>query len=221
MAIEMGKNQKNIIGIFGKKQSGKTTSYKFIEKHVPLNFVVQKFSFAEKLKRLTADIFNVDYNKLVGTEEDKSSPTHLYWSDVDLMIKLSFFGANHAFQHGKITHRQLLQLVGTDLFRAIKKDVWVENTIRAMEKSQANLCVVDDVRFENELEAIRNAGGYLVKLYSIFDLGVDTHPSESLFDEMPDNYFDFAIRDYNKERTIKQLDTEWARIIKQILRESN
>lgn len=221
MVRKMGKQKRNIIGIFGKKQSGKTTSYDFIKKFVPIHLSTYRFSFAEKLKRMVADIFNVDYNKLIGTEEDKNSPTHLYWSDVSLLLRLSFFGVNHAFKHGAITHRELLQLVGTNLFRAIKNDIWIENTIRDIENASANFCVVDDVRFENELEAIRDAGGKLVKLYSIFDLGVDNHPSEALFDKMPDNYFDFVIGDYNKNRTIEQLGQEWRKIIKQIIGEHN
>jgi len=61
--------------------------------------------------------------------------------------------------------RRLLQLIGTECGRkCISEDLWVDKWRRELDDTQANCVIVDDVRFPNELSALKAVGGYAVKL---------------------------------------------------------
>jgi len=201
-----------LIALCGKKQVGKSTSFRFI-KELAEGKEVERFSFAEKLKTMTADLFGVDYDLFVGSDEDKDSPTYLNWADVAPHIK-NDFGDDPI---GKITHRELLQLVGTNLFRAVRPGIWPEYLRRALFSSDADILVVDDARFPNEVEMLRDMGGYLVKLYrNVYSPNSATHASEIALDHLTDDYYDFVITDHGN-RTMDELKKSWNSILGAIL----
>lgn len=79
-----------------------------------------------------------------------------------------------------ITARSLLQSLGTEWGRAIDPDIWVKAAMRDIYSGPWSQPVIfDDVRFANEAEAIRNAGG---KIYRVsrkgFEVSADSHVSE-------------------------------------------
>lgn len=59
--------------------------------------------------------------------------------------------------------RPLLLGIGTKM-REIDPDVWINIVIRTVEDNPHTHWIVDDLRFHNEFEALRNAGFMLVKL---------------------------------------------------------
>lgn len=63
--------------------------------------------------------------------------------------------------------RDTLQRVAT-FFRKIDHDVWVKNTVKAidetLEKSSVCCIVVDDVRFQNEVDFLRKRGFVIVRI---------------------------------------------------------
>lgn len=91
--------------------------------------------------------------------------------------------------------RKMMQLLGTEAGRNVfGEDVWVKSLINRIEQDQRsnadNLYVISDVRFENEAEAIRNMGGYIVHLKS--DILVTTsesaHASEAGIQQLPNDF---------------------------------
>ncbi len=62
--------------------------------------------------------------------------------------------------------RRLLQVVGTDAGRAYNPNIWVEKwTYAALHSSYRTKCIIaDDVRFENECEAVRSLGGVVWRI---------------------------------------------------------
>lgn len=207
-------NGKVLIALCGKKQVGKSTSFRFIGEILSHN-TVKRFSFAEKLKTLTAEMFGVDYEFLIGSDEQKDSSTHLDWDDVDMHIKTSF-GYYTANCGSKITHRELLQIVGTNLFRAVRPGIWPEFLQRTMMECDDDIIVVDDARFPNEVELLRNMGGHLVKIYR--DTGSTNaagHSSETALDHLDDDYYDYVITD-DGNRTMTDLYSSWVKIISNI-----
>lgn len=214
-----------IIGLCGKKQTGKSTSCKFIgdfsRKKDTLTgewTTIERLSFASKLKRMTADIFGVDYQCLIGTDEQKDSPTYLNWDNVACHIQRDFRRID-IIPNLKITHRELLQLVGTNLFRAIRPNIWVECLQRSIIESSADIIIVDDARFPNELEALRKSGGYLVKIYRNVDSpNAANHSSETALDHLDDKYYDFVITDEGN-RTMEDLKNSWIAIMNELIGE--
>ena len=79
--------------------------------------------------------------------------------------------------------RALLQHLGTDTGRAFDPEIWVrkwEQAAGAALFMGVKLILVDDVRFPNEVEAIRKMGGVIVKLVSTERGNVLDHASERL-----------------------------------------
>ena len=60
---------------------------------------------------------------------------------------------------GFMTGREVLQYVGTNIFRKMYNNVWVDATLRLIQEEQPELAIIADVRFPNEVEGVQKAGG--------------------------------------------------------------
>ena len=61
--------------------------------------------------------------------------------------------------------RRLLQVLGTDVARELwNEDFWLRTLVERIHDLRNERIVVDDVRFENEAEAIRDLGGFIVRI---------------------------------------------------------
>jgi hypothetical protein len=67
-----------------------------------------------------------------------------------------------------VKDRKLLQWLGTDWGRSIDPSIWIniwkKDVTKALEDSPTSLVVCDDVRFDNEAEAVLALGGMVVKI---------------------------------------------------------
>jgi hypothetical protein len=55
-------------------------------------------------------------------------------------------------------------MVGTDMFRTMQRNVWSSATIRKINNENPSMAIIADCRFPNEVEAIKDAGGLVIKL---------------------------------------------------------
>lgn len=151
-----------IIGLSGRINSGK--SYLA---NICIENGYEKIYFALPLKRLVAGLIGVnveEINKLKYVEKDYNfmkmdyiflaRETGIPYKTIeDEMSKVKF-----------TTVRQLLQFIGTDIIRKYNTN-WHVNRIREMLKPDVNY-VIDDVRFPNEMNLIKELGGdcwYIVR----------------------------------------------------------
>lgn len=158
-----------IIALAGRKQSGKTTSCEFIANVFLGNHLgrVAIYNFADPLKKLCIDILGISYDQCYGTDDRKNELVNCYWDNKQL------------------TAREVLQLVGTDMFRKMQKNVWSEATIRKIQTDKPDLALIADCRFPNEVEVVKKSGGLVIKLNrNLFD---SDHPSETALDS---EYYD-------------------------------
>lgn len=58
----------------------------------------------------------------------------------------------------------LLQLVGTEIFRKYQPDIWVRVCMDTIAEQAPDVAIIPDVRFQNEVRAIQQAHGYVVKV---------------------------------------------------------
>ena len=108
--------------------------------------------------------------------------------------------------------RRLLQLIGTECGReCIDDNVWVDkwlnNYHRYIEVNPNLILLVDDVRFENELNCIKNLGGIVIyiKGKESWIKNLFAHKSEKLITKsMTDVVIDN--RDKNENRLINSLE---------------
>lgn len=157
-----------LIGLSGKKGSGKSASAEYLVKQH--GFV--EVSFADALKKICLAIGAPRWS-VYGSQRDKST----------------------VIRHLGVSGRELMQVVGTELFRMTlpkllpnfkpKDDLWVtiaEHKIQQLFGSRgASRVVVSDVRFDNEAEMVARNGGTVILIQRGANerrTVVDNHPSE-------------------------------------------
>jgi len=79
-----------------------------------------------------------------------------------------------------VSARHCLQTLGTEWGRNLISDsIWIDITRHRIEESDATVFIIDDVRFDNEAEMIRDMGGEVWKLSRSGVNEDDAHISES------------------------------------------
>lgn len=165
-----------IIAFAGRKQSGKTTCSEFVKKtyndlaynflydYVKVQNMAKIYNFADPLKQdICMSILGMSYDQCYGTDEQKNDLTDIEW------------------EGSKLTAREVMQFVGTDIFRKMKHNVWASATITKIRQEKPRLAIVADCRFPNEVEAIKEAGGFVIKLNR--NPHNSDHASETALDE--------------------------------------
>lgn len=183
------------IALSGKKQVGKDTATavaKLICDAHGLNVAVT--AFAEPLKELCINILGLKREKVYGSNADKDSLTDISWEGFSYETRTKYaieFGGTLYLSGGKaiknplprcglMTHREVLQVMGTDVFRAIKDNVWAHAPFNR-DWSEYHVVLLTDCRFPNEKLATEENGGIVIRLERDTDL-IDNHPSETALD---------------------------------------
>jgi hypothetical protein len=186
-------SQVKLIGLHGPKQSGKDATYRAIKeiKDDTTTGVVRD-AFADRLKLSAARCFKPD-----ATLEEALEWANRIKQD-EFTIEVWYGGTD---DYEVVTGREFLQHYGTEAHREVfADDFWIEAVIpnpNALAFGREDLVdgdilVITDVRFPNEAEAIRDAGGEVWKIYrpEAENTG-DTHASEvPLPDELIDRVID-------------------------------
>lgn len=161
-----------VIGISGHKYNGKDTCADYLVRQYGFN----KLSFADPLKHAVQEIFGFTNQQLWGYEKETFDD---YWGT---------------------TPRELLQYIGTDLFRnglkyrftKISDKVWLmalRKQVMKAEKMGLDRIVIPDVRFPNESNLIHDAfDGQVIKVIRDDLPSIDMHVSERCVDEIVEDY---------------------------------
>ena len=145
---------------------------------------IKVYSFADKLKMACHQIFGIPLEPMYGSDEDKATLTHIRNPEP--------YGAD---PQQFLTIRQALQDFGTKV-RELDPDAWVDRVCEQILAEQSGLSVVDDCRYPSELPKVEGLNAVTMKFTKQLD-GVDSHNSETAFDDMPDDSFDFIIDNVN------------------------
>jgi len=84
--------------------------------------------------------------------------------------------------------RRLMQEYGTDVRRTDALDYWTNRWHMNVNNCGGDNIVVDDCRFENEAKAVRDFGGYIIRIERPDAEVVDTHLSETEMDKVTPDY---------------------------------
>lgn len=198
-----------IIGIGGRKGSGKTTIAKELS-----SLGYQRVSFADFLKECCARLSGLSLESMydVVQKEEVLDPPFVWTEDscralseiaeIDLV-----FDGERAFRK----RREIFQFIGTDVLRKHDPDIHLRKTkdrILSLEK-----CFIDDIRFENEKALIEQLGGVCVFLVRPANFDYSNHLSEISLDRR-----DFTHVLVN-DRTERTLTTRFLRFVKSLERE--
>jgi hypothetical protein len=180
-----------ILAFAGRKQSGKSTSAEYVQSIINshnLRLSNKIYSFADPLKQdICINILGLTYEQCYGSDEHKNTLTDIRWQDMP--------DYNESFEmSGYMSARQIMEHVGTNVFRKIKTNVWVDATINKIKKENLDLAIIADCRFPNEVESIKKAGGYVIRL-DLDPFGSDSNSENALDKDKYDwNKFDLVIR---------------------------
>lgn len=166
-----------VIGFCGRMRSGKTELANICEAHG-----YEKLSFALPLKHLSCKLLGMtmdelNENKNAGTTVDVSF-TEAFCREISEFTSLPPTDVEKIACGRKTSQiRDFLQFLGTDIIRACDNDWHVKRVMEMIEPGKDY--VIDDVRFTNELQALRKAGA---DLWFIIRPQIDvmsSHPSET------------------------------------------
>jgi hypothetical protein len=138
-----------IVGFVGLIGSGKDTAADLLVN----DFGFKRDSFANTLKDAVSKIFHWDRELLQGL----SAESRAWREEVD-----DWWAERLGIPH--LTPRWVLQFFGTDVCRDnFSNDIWVASLERKLMQTKDNV-VISDVRFANEIHAIKDAGGTIIRL---------------------------------------------------------
>lgn len=148
-----------IIAFSGRKQSGKSTAGEYVQRlmySINPKINVCTYSFADPLKKnICVDLLGLTPQQCWGSDEDKNSLTELLWQN------MPGYTGNLT---GQMTAREVMEYVGTKMFRKMKDKIWVEATLNEIKKDNADIALLLDNRFPNEVDPILEIGGYVIRL---------------------------------------------------------
>lgn len=174
-----------VIGLQGKKRSGKDTFASFIVEHLKDKKVVRT-AFANPLKQMLTDISGVDFFSEENKETNQVFTINMGkfqvitglvldekdFHPIDKFARMGVFNDLYIYS----SKRKLMQFFGTDICRKYKGDLyWVDK----LQIPDADVLIVTDVRFQTEVDKIKSLGGTLVEIINPLIESDDTHSSEN------------------------------------------
>lgn len=189
-----GKNMRpkkiKFIALYGKKRSGKNTVAKAIRSYIDiynsfcssqkLMWSVQEASFAKPLRQIIGILYGIP-DEILFDDTKKDMLLDITWEEININNGKS----------GRMTYRELLQAMGTDLFREQwSNNIWALIPFRKQYLDNS-LILITDTRFENELSMSKKHQGINIHVVRPGQKQIDTHSSEN--QEIPEELFDFTI----------------------------
>lgn len=146
---------KNYKGIYSPEKSI-DNDYILQQVQSKLDPYIKLYSFADPLKQdICMGILGLSWDQCYGSDEQKNTLTDLKWENMP-----GYTGD----QNGNMTARQVMEYVGTEIFRKMDTNVWASTTIRKIQKDRPKIAVIMDCRFPNEVDTIKSIGGYIIRL---------------------------------------------------------
>jgi hypothetical protein len=130
---------KCILGLIGEAYAGKDSVAHHIVKKYP-NPTSTVLHLADPLKWIVEKLFDFSHVQLWGSEKNIVDE-----------------------RYGR-SPRDILQLVGTECFRSLYPNVWIDHLLRECNKLDHKLIMIPDVRFINEAEGIKKHDGVLWRI---------------------------------------------------------
>lgn len=204
----MNFNKRPLIGIAGVKNSGKDTvasmicliqnrgtysTFKHWNEHGD-EYVKSVIHFADAMKDAISNIFHINRTLL----DDRAVKDMMYYNPATQEIinehnvikgKISRYSYEELRDLGMpnnecaIKVRHLLQWFGTDICRNhINENIWVRTCMNRAQhlKNYNGYCIIADVRFQNEVDAILKAGGIVFRVNRNDASAKDNHASENI-----------------------------------------
>lgn len=185
--------QNKLIGILGKKKSGKDTTGNYLIE----NYKFKRYAFADPIKKITEILFDFSEEQLNGDKRKDAVDFRWYITPREAFQKIGTeFGQDIIYS----LFPKLKQRLGNEI-------IWVKLFKQWYEKNNKSDIVITDVRFPHEIEAIKFLGGIIVKIERD-NVPLDKHISEQYIDNISEkDIYSKLDNNYKKEDLYSQIDT--------------
>lgn len=170
---------------------------------------VKDYYFASFLKEMILTMYQIKPEQLSGTTEQRMSPTPYTWAPFLDMLPKSLKPKGKK-KDESILAREFIQRYA-DLLRHIDPQCFIKPIMDEINFEQVPVALIGDIRFINEVNAVKAAGGKIIFLKR--DTDGDTHASESELDTLDESVFDAVID--NQNMSIPEKNVELHRILSQ------
>jgi hypothetical protein len=235
------------IAISGKKESGKDEFARLLHLNFDSKYSTEITHFADPLKEICIQLFGLDRRLVYGSNADKETLTSVMWDGFPLRVRCKYSdktkfqnsGCSNASigddvvemnykgilrkvpRIGPMTIRELLQVMGTDIFRErVYNNIWAEYPFkqpwRCIDQGEVEIptdvVFIADCRFPNEVAETLKNNGLVIRVNR--DTGHnDAHPSETALDGYNWNQDRHFVIDNNgtlqefREKTFRMAET--------------
>lgn len=176
-----------MLGIRGKKGVGKDFVASVLREMLKRrNLPVVCVAFADPLKSMLVEYFGLERESLYGDINDKENTiTQYQWERIPAAIRSDEFVG----RKGPMSVRDMMKFVGTDIMRCLfDQDIWIKYFFNLVSRTRTseNVILVTDLRFPNEVEAVRSLGGRVMLVTgpqrAKQNIPKDIHSTESALD---------------------------------------
>jgi len=180
---------RKFIAFTGVKESGKSSSFKFIKEAFP---EVIEVTIAEKLKDTSSKAFNVPRNWFDDQnlkERDLVTPVYLSPENVTALLNqypgYTWNYDTHVRPHvGQVLYsaRRVAQYIGTEILRAVHPDIHCLEVVKNLPED--GIFIITDMRFPNEFGFFQTAQSdnffplFITNYAAEAKLGAEPHASE-------------------------------------------
>jgi hypothetical protein len=196
---------KLIVAVCGLAGSGKDMACDYLVR----THGFKKTSFAAPLKQMVKIAFGFTDEQLYGPSEKREEQDERYpFSGVcpacgqkcEAMIPTETV-AWHCHPCNRdypmfINARVALQTLGTEWGRRLSSNIWANAGVNHMLENEGSRWCLSDLRFKNEFQAVKNAGGFVVRLMR--GHVQHNHASETELLSIPLSDFDMVIHNHGE-----------------------
>jgi hypothetical protein len=195
---------RNAEELFGREPLPTAYDTQVLGRTHPRTVDARTYAYADLLKQLCQDLFGLTPEQCNGTNDQKNTPSGVLWenlphynssdwakSHMPLPVEVYQDTEFDCRPKGVMTARAVLQHFGTEVVRRMNQNAWCDALINRIRREAPDVAVVTDVRFPNECDAIKAAGGLAVRLTRAPFAGSDEHESERALDGY--GGFDFVL----------------------------
>ena len=183
-----------IVGFGHRRQVGKDTLAEMVKQRLFGSVLVERTSFARQLKLAAYRLF-----RYAGMQDPDFYDVHPERREEALYPVM------------KKTPRQIWIEMGNAM-RRIAPDIWIRNVLDDHPRPRADVLLISDVRYPNEVKAIRDRGGIVVK---VVRPGVPESDdvADSALAEMPDKAWDRIVVNDGDKHALRSKAAAVARLI--------
>lgn len=199
----------------GRKCVGKSTSCDFAKDWFASKGLASEIvGFADPIRKMMEFSFHIPREQIIGSDEQKSTKTKWFLNDInrDIIVSDPSFVTKWGEPPHKLTVRELMQIVGTNLFRnCFHELIWEKILWNEVATNSNKVYLIQDGRRDTEImmgKMIPDSQVYAVKLNRNLPRPNVEHSNESGVDKIDPELFDLVIDNNGSKEELR--DKVWS-----------